>query len=614
MKNEKEVNKDIMREIQIAIMPFILIMVFETFFKIFNGGIYAIFSTYSKSLIFSIIIGYLIYGLLIGIFRKHSRAIKVFTIIGFVLLLINQIKIVYTGEPVAFSDINFIRKSGDLAAMISSNIIYMIKEYILEFIILLIILVIIVQISKRRDIEIVNKKIKILTVMICVIGLLILFIPSSFTKNIYLNYFFGINEYKDYESYTTNLSYYQKYTLLSGMFGTMLNDRFTEPQGYNEEELENIIKTSKEEIHQDLEKPNIILVFSESFWDTDKLEEIKFDKEVASNLKKLSQKGKNIELLTCSYGGMSENVAFELLTGGSLNYFSNGYIPIMSLYKRKNSENMPSIVKELKKNDYYSKVVFGMDYYESQDAFYKIGFDEYLQLEQTEENTKGGYISDQYLTDLIIKDFEDKKDGEKIFYMVETIQNHMPYTIDKYDNYDISIQENNFDEEINNTLLSYSQGIYDADKQLNRLYEYIQEYDEPTIIIFLGDHLPYLYTKKGENVLDKLNYFNTQDELENYYRKYNTQALILSNYETELEEIPDCVSDDLLLVYIINQMNIQISDYYKWLYTTINKLPASNKYISLDSMGNKYFTKNLDGEMLEMYKIKQKMQYKFFIN
>ena len=37
-----------------------------------------------------------------------------------------------------------------------------------------------------------------------------------------------------------------------------------------------------------------------------------------------------------TYGGASENVAFELLTSGSMNYFPRGYIPIMSLYNRKN--------------------------------------------------------------------------------------------------------------------------------------------------------------------------------------------------------------------------------------------------------------------------------------
>ena len=118
---------------------------------------------------------------------------------------------------------------------------------------------------------------------------------------------------------------------------------------------------------------------------------------------------------------MSENVAFEMLTGASLNYFTKGYIPVMTLYKNQNSSNLPSIIKELKKNNYNSKIVFGKDYYNSKNAFQKMGFDEYLEVEQTNENTKGDYVSDEYITDLIIQELENKSDENKIFYMAETI-------------------------------------------------------------------------------------------------------------------------------------------------------------------------------------------------
>ena len=61
-------------------------------------------------------------------------------------------------------------------------------------------------------------------------------------------------------------------------------------------------------------------------------------------------------------------------------------------------------------------------------------------------------------------------------------------------------------------------------------------------------------------------------------------------------------------------MDIEISDYYKYLYSTINELPASNNDISLDKYGNKYNTKNIEGIMKQNYILKEKMQYKFFIN
>ena len=243
----------------------------------------------------------------------------------------------------------------------------------------------------------------------------------------------------------------------------------------------------------------------------------------------------------------------------------------------------------------------------------KIGFDEYLDVETEESIENPNNISDEYITDLIIEELKNKKKDEKIFYMTETIQNHMPFEIDKYANYDISIKNSKLKSEMNDTILSYAQGVYDADKQLNRLYEYIKEYEEPTIILFLGDHLPYLYTEKGNNALESISYFNTGDDIEDTYRLYNTQALILSNYNIDLNDMPNYLSNNMILTYIVNNMDIKLSSYYKWLYSTMKYLPATNSFISLDIDGAKYDTQALKGNMKEINDLRRNMQYKFFI-
>ena len=51
----------------------------------------------------------------------------------------------------------------------------------------------------------------------------------------------------------------------------------------------------------------------------------------------------------------------------------------------------------------------------------------------------------------------------------------------------------------------------------------------------------------------------------NNYRLYNSQALILSNYEEEIE-LPEYIGTDLLLNYIVNQLDVEVEPYYKWLY------------------------------------------------
>ena len=77
--------------------------------------------------------------------------------------------------------------------------------------------------------------------------LLLLFIPNKYTKEFYLELIFQANEHTDYNSYTTNLQYYQTYTMLSGMWGVMLNNNFTEPDNYDEAQLEEILSSVETE-------------------------------------------------------------------------------------------------------------------------------------------------------------------------------------------------------------------------------------------------------------------------------------------------------------------------------------------------------------------------------
>ena len=614
MKKIKEVsNKAINRDIILSFIPFFITITIEIFFGLLNGGIISILNMNGMSLIFSIMIIYLIYGILIAITKKLSISTIIISVLSIMLLIINQIKIAYTGETIYISDINFLSNIDGIAKMIvAKDLLMLTKIYFFHIVALISVFCIIIRYTLRNDFILKNIKARIIILISAILVLVFLFIPNKNTKNIFLNIFLETEQ----GSYTTSVSYCDDYSLISGIYGILLNDRFYEPQNFNKKVLNMELNNTKNQETKLLGIPNIIVVFSESFWDIDKQDDVVFNRQVAPNIKRLKNEGKLIDTLSCTYGRLSENIAFELLTGGSLNYFQNGYIPIMSLYKKESSSQIPSILKELKKNNYKSKIVFGEDYYNSEKSMKRLGFDEYLDIEisgvtKTAQNRNN--ISDEYITNLIIKELENKNKGEKIFYMTETIQNHMPYKINKYTNYDIKIKQSNLESEMNDTILSYAQGIYEADKQLNRLYEYIKNYEEPTILIFLGDHLPYLYTESGKNALEYISYFNTQYEIENLYRKYNTQALILSNYNINIDTMPQYLSNNMLLTYIVNNMDIELSSYYKWLYSTMKYLPATNSYISLDKNGNKYFTQNLKGDMERINKLREHMQYKFFI-
>ena len=210
----------------------------------------------------------------------------------------------------------------------------------------------------------------------------------------------------------------------------------------------------------------------------------------------------------------------------------------------------------------------------------------------------------------MIEELENKGD-EPVFYFTATIQNHLPFCNDKYEEYDISVVNTSLGKGETEFIQSYAQGVYDADKQLKRIYDYIQDYEEDTIILFLGDHLPYV-SLEDEDVLENLSYFNTEDEMQNLYRKYNTQALILTNFEVEGTGTAYNSSPDFLLNYIVNNMDIELSSYFKWLYDFGEKLPATNKFLSFSNTGEMLLNQELTGQIKEDFDFRRNMQYMLF--
>ena len=424
---------------------------------------------------------------------------------------------------------------------------------------------------------------------------------------------------KDYQAVSTDFMYYTKYSVLAGMYGLELENRKSEPTFYNEEEVLSVLNeaSKKESEEKDLGKPNIIVMFQESYFDIENIEEIEFDKDITLNFRNLQEKENGVNLLSASYGGLSSNIEFELLTGGNLAYFSTGYNPFTQLYKGQEEDNKPSIIKELKNNGYYTKVVFGRDYYASKNIYKKLGIDEYVNeyvdMPDYEEKIKGTHISDEALVDDVINTLKNNDKDEPIFYMVATAQTHMPFSEDKYEEYDVNVKNSSLSEEEIGIILSYAQGVYDTNIQIQRLYEEIQNIEEPTIIVVLGDHLPYLYNSDGEDILEKLSYFNTDDDKLNLLRKYTTPGLVLSNYGVKIDFESEYISPDMLLTNIVNRMDIELSPYYKWLYSIRNILPAQNRYLSVDTNSTIYYiNETMTEQMEETKRLRENIQYYLF--
>lgn len=591
-------------------LPLLFVVTLELYFTICTFGVLHLPSNF-LTIAVGLIITYSLYTIFLSIFRNTSKANIVLAIIFLIIFIINEGRIYYTSDTLLLTDVIFLQNAGEVAGFADVTFINCLNFILFPTILTIIVLINLFRIAIRNNVSIKSYRNHFVKTMVAIFVLLFLILPTGVVDKFMVKNIFNIYDGGDFAITASNTRYFYRYGVISGMYGKLIEQRRFTPDNYDEDKLNELLNNA-ESVDGGWKQPNIIVVFSESFWDVSKIEDVKFDTDVTPNFHKLQETGKSIEMISPAYGGMSSNVEFEILTGGSLNYFSKGYTPYMQLFKKGVSEDNPNIIRELKNNGYKTKVLnsSSKNMFNCSTVYDIYGVDEVNHLFD-EIDLGGQYVTDEYLTDQMIKYFDSKPSDEKIFYFMITMGGHMPYFEGRYDNYDVNIIDSPYDKDTNEVIHSYAEGIYLADKELGRIYDYINTLDEDTIVVFFGDHLPHLSTPDGKDAMFTTNFLDDDYNLESVYKQYNTTALIISNYELPKDDTK-YLSPDLLLTYVINNMDIDISSYYKWLYSTKDVLPSSNFVVSQNNNGEKYYTLDLPLEMKNMYNTRKNMQYMLF--
>lgn len=598
------------------LIPLLLFAVTEIFFTMWNldqkaGMVYQAYVLCLLMITFA-------YWFLIALTNNTKSATIIISVFTFLFTVTNQMKLALKSSTFLVGDLKHINIPGLIEDIKEKNMGHVIIKYLPFVLLLAAVLVGICFLAHFTKSDAINLKVRIATGVSVVIVYILLLIPVPALNNFVTDVFFEKSvRAEEAKMANSQAKYYYKYGVYSGLYGLMIDDRLPEPDNYSEDEMNELLEWADENVENDGSwgTPNIIMVFSESFFDISKVQDIQFDKAVTSNYDRLKKDNIVFDMITPSFGALSGNVEFEMETGGNMGYFTTGYAPFVQLYTNDEYYNSPSIFSELSNNGYRTKVVSTWEkkLFDVDNVYKYFGIDEPLYLDDLDDYTeKGDRISDESVTDHIIEEFEQKEPGEKLFYMALTAQAHFPYPTDKYDSYDISVVNSELSDEKNDIIRCYAQGIYDADKQLGRLYDYIQTLDEPTIIIFYGDHLPFLDTEDGYNIYNDLDYFNTDDEVVNNFRKYNTECMILANYQLE-DDGTRYLGPDLVMSYVLNKMDVNVSPYFKWLYSTKDTMAAMNWFVTMDSNGKLYKTSDLPDDIQNMYDLRYKMNWNQFV-
>lgn len=304
------------------------------------------------------------------------------------------------------------------------------------------------------------------------------------------------------------------------------------PEGFSKptaESWENTVTETEKEVPP----INIIMVMNEAFSDITDHDMFAYNEtnDPLPNLHALQQSANTIaagHLVVPGFAGGTANTEFDVLTGIQTNALSATTTSAMRVVNR----NLDSLFRVYGGSGYHTSYFHPGDdwFYNRENVLRWMGAEKTVFIDQMENvESKGRWVTDDYLVGLIQEEFEKTvAAGKTLFHYMTTIQNHMSYTLDKYgEGYaypDVPLTVP-VSEQVENLLKVYVEGARDADAMLGQLWDYFAQQEEPVILVFFGDHLPYL----GDNQLGYSELGLSDQELWSDLISYETPYLIWAN-------------------------------------------------------------------------------------
>ncbi|PGQ72946.1 LTA synthase family protein [Bacillus cereus] len=554
---------------------------------------------YNMQFILSFVVIYAIYILVYNLIGKVFLSMVLTSCTLVILCIVNYLKLIFRGDPLYPSDFTQITHMQSVIPMVMD---YFSWSYIFV-IILSIVACIVVGIYMRRYIQ--NVKIHLGIRASLVVGSIFVLYAYGNFANTFMNKVFQKSGV-DFVLWNQNENYASNGFVL-GFISNLDTTVMEKPKNYSKENMLQIANDIKKQYSGNIgnqkkkEKPNIIFVMSESFWDPTKVTNLSFSEDPVPNLHHYIENFPGGQTIAPTFGGNTANVEFEALTSYSMSLLKPGSIPYQQVIT--NKKEIPSIPTALKKEGYYTSAIhsFGRTFFKRDDVYKVLGFDKF-NAEDTMKNVDidGDYISDLAMSKEIIAELEKQK--QPTFIHAVTMQNHFPFTEDRFGEnlIEISGLEN---EESKGELETYTEGLRRSDEALQYLIEQLDNLDRPTLLVFFGDHLPSLGTNKS--FYKENGYITNEKTPSERLAMAQTPLLMYANF--------DMPNDNLGLVSPIHFSNL-IFDYaglnkslfYQFLSELYKEIPVLRDELKVDKNGEVIndLTKK-QKEMLEQYKMLQ---------
>jgi hypothetical protein len=245
---------------------------------------------------------------------------------------------------------------------------------------------------------------------------------------------------------------------------------------------------------------------------------------------------------------------------------------------------LPSLASYFENQGYKSMAIHSYEgwFWNRQNVYKQMGFESFMSKQYfVNPEYKGDFISDDEVSRQIIQEV-DQTDRPRFIYAV-TMQNHGPYDNMRYGENPIKV-EGNLTDSARSILETYTQGARDADQSLQLLIDHYEQSDEPTLIVFYGDHLPML--GYDYDVYEQAGFVHTGKSedwsLEEIQKMHSVPMVMWSNFSIPKESIP-VLSPSFLGAYVLDMLNMEKPASFAFNYELSRKVPGLHANLVIDA-------------------------------
>jgi len=357
------------------------------------------------------------------------------------------------------------------------------------------------------------------------------------------------------------------------------NSYVAKPDGYSRERVDEFLSQySGEKASEGVHPTNIIMVMDEAFSD---LREVGLDQNIKvmpfiDSLKEDTIKG---NLYVSVYGGGTCNTEFEALTGNSLAFFGNGAYP----YTENITKSMFSLASYFKQDGYITQSFHASEAknWNRNRVYPFLGFEKFNSLIDYPELTDETYLHN-LPADIgdykFMKSVSAENSDKPRFLFGVTIQNHSGY--ERWNDVEEDETVKKYGSELPEDAQIYLSLVKASDDAVKQLVETYKDSDEPTMIIFFGDHQPGLSNEAMSAI------YGGKPDL-TYLDTFKTKFFIWTNYETEAESDVN-ISANFLPWLILKRGGFALPPYIQMLGDVHEKYPVISSQGVIDAEGNVY--------------------------